>query len=252
MYFVFFLSMLSFLTAEIREIRTMAELPAYLDEDTVVLFDLDNTIMETAQTLGSDQWFIYRWHYYENLGHRSSSAFENALAEWTAIQNLTKVRLVEKEIASMIADMQASGQVLMGLTTRGMSMALRTIEQLKTLQVDLSKTAPVQEEILFNLERGVLFRHGILFTAGTSKGEAFYSFFKDHFPKRVVFIDDKEKYLRDVEKFCDRMQIPFVGLRYSFLDEKVKSFSPEVAALQWEHFGSLISDDEAVKALRIR
>jgi len=246
----FLLSIASFLTTEIREIRTITELKRHLEPDALLLFDLDNTIMEAAQTLGSDQWFTYRQKHYEKLNYSFPEALENALAEWMAIQNLTQVQIVEKEVIDLIHEFQQEGRALMGLTTRGLGMALRTVEQLKTLSIDLSKTAPFQEEKLLITERGVLFRQGILFTAGTDKGNAFLLLFKDQLPQKVLFINDKASHLKEVEKACNEAQIPFIGLRYGFLDEKVQNFSPEIAAIQWEHFGRILGDEEAVKMLR--
>jgi len=39
----------------IKEAKTMNEALSSVDNDTVLIFDLDNTIIETIQALGSDQ-----------------------------------------------------------------------------------------------------------------------------------------------------------------------------------------------------
>ncbi len=233
------------LFAQIRDIHTIAEYKEHVDPEALLLFDIDNTIMEPTQLLGSDQWFTYRQAYYRERGYTPTMALENALAEWMSIQNLTRVRLVEAETADLIRDLQSQGYALMGLTTRGLGLALRTIEQLQTLAVNLSKTAPFTEERFFTTERGILFRNGILFTAGTHKGTAFLRLFEGQLPKKVIFINDKKSDLAQVEEICEQMGIPFLGLRYGFLDEKVKNFSEELAAVQWEHFGTLLSDEAA-------
>lgn len=233
------------LQSQIIEINRIEAIKQYIDHGTLILFDIDNTIVEPTQTLGSDQWFYHRIECYKKKGYPKQEALENALAEWMAVQNLTHVQIVEKGTKELIDELQENQYILMGLTTRGLGMALRTIEQLKSLQIDLSKTAPFQEEIFLLSERGTLFREGILFTAGTDKGHAFLQLFKHNLPKRVVFINDKESHLREVEKACDLFQIPFLGLRYGFLDEKVARFSSDIAAIQWEHFGKILTDDQA-------
>ena len=244
-----FFSFATLLFGEIREIRTISEIENHLDQETFFLFDIDNTIMEPAQTLGTDQWFHYRIKLYLDRGFSYQEGHDSALAEWMAVQNLTHVKLVEKQTKAWIEKLQNEGNGVIGLTSRGLGLATRTIEQLHSLGVDLSLASPVEGEKLFFNERGILFRKGIVFTAGTNKGQAFLLFIgeMEQLPKRVVYIDDKGKYLKEVEEICEGLNIPFVGLRYSFLDEKVKNFSPEIAAIQWEHFGKIISDEAAQK-----
>lgn len=234
------------LFGEVREIHFIREIKEHLDPEALIVFDIDNTIMETMQTLGSDQWFVYRQKQYLDRGYVAQEALEMALAEWMAVQNLTHVKFVEKEVGDLIAALQEEGRDVMGLTTRGLGLATRTIEQLHTLGVDLSKTAPELGEVLLLNERGVLFRQGILFTAGTHKGKAFLHLMEKELPKKVLFINDKESHLRQVEESCLRAGIDFLGLRYGFLDEKVNGLCPKLVAVQWEHFGKLMSDEEGL------
>ena len=67
----------------------------------------------------------------------------------------------------------------------------------------------------------------------------------------MLFINDKASHLKEVERACEQAKIPFIGLRYGFLDEKVKRFSHEIAAIQWEHFGKLLSDEETATILNL-
>ena len=99
-------------------------------------------------------------------------AIEKALAEWEAVRHVTKVQLVEEGTDQIIAQLQQEKYVVMGLTTQGLSLATRTVQQLASLQIDLLKTAPSRQDQYFISEHGVLYRHGLLFTSGTPKGEA--------------------------------------------------------------------------------
>lgn len=241
----------SLLCAQIVEVRTMAEVRTMVDPEALIVFDIDNTIMETAQTLGSDQWFYHRRQFYLSEGFHPQEALEMALAEWMAVQNLTPVQLVEEEVQGFIEELQREGVSVMGLTTRGLGLATRTLRQLHSLQVDLSPTAPLKEETLFKGDRAILYRQGILFTAGTHKGRAFLQLCEKigGVPRKVVFINDKENHLAEVEESCEASQVEFLGLRYGFLDEKVALFSHELASVQWDHFGRLISDEHAQAVL---
>ena len=59
------------------------------------MFDIDNTLMEPTQTLGSDQWFYHQKEQYVLKGMTPSDALEQALSEWMSIQSVTKVKVVE-------------------------------------------------------------------------------------------------------------------------------------------------------------
>lgn len=247
----FFVLFFCFLSAEIIEIHNIDEMAKHVEDETLLVFDIDNTIMEPAQTLGSDQWFYHRIDEYQEKGYSSQEALEMALAEWMAVQNVTKVKRVEPAVADLIEAFQKEGRPLIGLTTRGLGLATRTIEQLETLDIDLSKTSPIQGDHFFENKGGVLFRKGILFTAGTNKGTAFFKLLEKagHSVKKILFVNDKASHLREVERACKRKKVEFLGLRYGFLDQKIKSMRKDLAKIQWDHFGKLLSDHDAEKAL---
>jgi hypothetical protein len=238
---------------EIVEVGHFSEIHHYASDDALIILDIDNTLIEPVQELGSDQWFYHRCGEYKAQGYSSERAIEEALNEWHAVQSLTKVKLVEAHIDQEVHDLQSRHLNIMGLTTRGLAMATRTIQQLSTVGVDLTKTAPEREDLFFYTTQGVLFRGGILFTSGTHKGEALFTFLSriDRYFPEVVFINDKASHLREIEVFCEKRGIKFTGLRYSQTDERVRSFQPEVAKKQLESFITILSDEEAKRQLAL-
>lgn len=241
--------------AEIIEADSIHNIRHHIDPETLVIFDIDNTLMEPTQTLGSDQWFYHRIGDYKDQGIDHKTALEKALSEWMSVQSITKVKVVEEGTTQLLERLQEEGYTVMGLTTRGLGLSTRTIFQLESLGIDLSVTAPTHEDVFFINNHGVLFRGGILFTAGTHKGVALAKFLHlvEKRPDNIVFINDKWQNIREVEVICEKYQVPFLGLRYSFLDEKVASFNQEVADLQWGEFGKILSDDEAeARLLEVR
>ena len=67
--------------------------------------------------------------------------------------------------------------------------------------------------------------------------------------KKVLFVNDKAPHLRELEKTCKKREVSFTGLRYGFLDHKIKNMRKDLAKLQLEHFGKLLSDHDAEKML---
>ena len=239
------------LQGEVVEIMHMEEILPHVKPEMLIVFDIDNTIIEPVQTLGSDQWFHHRIETYLSYGYNPSDALQTALKEWMSVQNITKVKLVEDGIDKVIADLQEQGFTVMGLTTRGLGMCLRTIEQLDTVGVSFRESSPTKEEIHFMNERGILFRSGILFTAATHKGEALRMLLKraGYQAKSVMFVNDKYSHIVPIEEVCEGEEIPFIGLRYGHVDEKVKNFPEQIGEVQFYHFGHILTDDAAERIL---
>jgi len=240
---------INFLYSQVLEIKNIKDIKKHLNKYDLVLFDLDNTIMEPVQEIGSDQWFNYILKKHENCGLDKAAALKESLKDWYEVQAITKVKLVEDEIRDILENIQNKKTYLMGLTTRDHSFSLAAIKQLDSLKIDLSKTAPAKKNIYF--ENGVLYKKGILFAKGIEKGAVLEQFLKKikFKPKSVVFIDDKLKHLNEVEKFCEKLKIKFLGIRYGYLDEKVKNLSSIICDIQHKNLKNILSDEDAKKLI---
>lgn len=252
--FLYLNFIIALLSGKIIESEHFNEIIPYANLETLVILDIDDTLLIPTQTLGTDIWFLNRIKQNQAKYTSSSEAFEKSLAEWEAIRHITPVKLVEAETDNIIKELQNKHITVMGLTTQGLALTTRTIQQLNSLNIDLSATAPSQEDHYFMNQHGVLYRKGILFTSGTPKGMALLKFLDiiNFHPKKVVFINDKATHLKDVEQSLESQNIEFIGLRYSYSDKRVANFRPEIAEIQWLHssFEHIISDEEAETLLK--
>ena len=141
--------------------------------------------------------------------------------------------------------------MLIGFTTRDHSLARITKRQLTSVGFDMSLSAPKEKKAFMKADNCILYEDGVLYTSGTHKGETLFAFLKeaDLYPTAMVFINDKRHNIEQVEETCKQRGVPFVGLRYNFLDEKVKAFDPKVAKVQRDSFFNIISDEEALKKI---
>jgi len=242
------------LNAQIIEIKNFGEIEKHVTPDTLLLLDIDDTLLIPAQMLGCDEWFQCRWQHYQNEGFSKSDSLEKSLAEWEAIRHLTKMEIVESGTEEIVAKLQDQKFTVMGLTTQGLALATRTEQQLNENAIDLTLTAPSDHDHYLTVnEHGVLFRNGVLFTSGTHKGKALFGLFKQlgYTPKRIVFINDKATHLQAVEVIAEEQGVEFIGLRYAYSDTRKAAFSREVANYQFLHstFTQLLSDAQARKAL---
>jgi len=248
---IFSLSLVLELHAEIVESCAMADVRCYADAKTLIIFDIDNTIYEPIQALGSDQWY---YHYFDKLvkeGMNPQRACEEAVFLCQKIQWATKVQPIEKDTPDIIKSLQRSGLRVMALTTRGSNVADATCRQLASLGIDMRETAPHPDNFTLTAMPEVLWQSGVLFTKGVHKGKAFLAFLEQSGfrPERVLFINDRGSHLCQLEEGCKELGIPFVGLRYAAADEKVKNYRPEIAEVQLQQF-QILSDEAAAAMLQ--
>lgn len=244
------MGMASSLQAQVIEASCFKEIHKHITKDTVVLLDIDDTLLIPCQMLGVDDWFTLRWKKHQASGLDRAAALEKALAEWESVRHVTQMKTVEKDTDAVVQEMQKKGHLVMGLTTQGLALATRTVQQLLQNKIDLSLTAPSKDDCYVNIKgHSVLFRKGVLFTSNTQKGEAFFKYCDTVGlkPKRVVFINDKATHLAEIETVAEQRGVEFIGLRYAYADIHKAAFRADIAELQFKHssFDRILSDEEA-------
>src|SRR5687768_857421 len=100
--------------ARIIETNKFADLLQYIKPNSLILLDIDDTLMEPLQTLGSDRWFQWRISVYKKKGMEPQLALDTALMEWVAVQSLTKVKVVEPGNDKIVKRIQDEGFHVMG------------------------------------------------------------------------------------------------------------------------------------------
>ncbi len=245
----------STLCGEIFEIKNLKETLSYLKPETVVVFDIDDTLVVPAQMLGGDEWFQSRRRFHQENGHDVAESLEKSLAEWQCVRHLTKMQLVEGDASEIVRLIQDGKHPVMGLTSQGLALATRTKQHLLEYQIDLNLTAPHPDDHYFQISgHGVLYRSGILYASGRNKGLTLFTLFEKLSlePKRILVIDDTLSHLVAIEKFAQEKGIEFIGLRYGFSDTYKAAFNKEIADFQFSNstFTHILSDEEARKKLQ--
>jgi len=247
------ISLSSFCYGKIVECQHFNEIYKHIDKETLIILDIDDTLLIPEQMLGCDEWFLERLADHKKT-LLENEALEKALTEWEGIRHLTKMMLVEPATATIVQDLQNNDYLVMGLTTQGLALATRTSLQLKENLIDLSLAAPSKQDHYFLINNhGILFRNGILFTSGQSKAHSLKALCQsmDVHPKKIVFVNDKASHLRDLEQYALEQNIPFTGLRYGYSDFRKKAFSKAVADYQFNNssFNQILSDEKAQSLL---
>lgn len=247
--------------ARIVEINRMSEILPEIDLRTVVVFDLDNTVIEAKQMLGSDMWYEHLSEKYTNEAlaegldpeKAKGVAIPKAVAGWMPYQMVTEVNAVEDSTPQLIRDLQARGLTTIGLTARPFDLAESSARQLESVNVDFRKGGALPKKMKgFDNRKGIGWHHGVIFVGlGNDKGEVLRQFLKANgvAHRKVVFVDDKVKNVQAVDNAYKTSEVPCVALRYGAADPKVRAFDARVAEIQRELFGKILSDESAMRVL---
>jgi hypothetical protein len=149
---------------------------------------------------------------------------------------------VEASTVIMINALQDIGLTQVPLTARSECLIETTKRQLREIGIDFSRQKHViPGRIELNQVDGTtsVYQDGIIFCNGQNKGKCLETFVNKCLeleliskPKHFVMIDDKRKHVERVEEAAKRMGVAFHGLRYGFLDEKVKQLDMNKAHTQ--------------------
>lgn len=216
------------LPAQIIECKRIIEILKYIKPDTLIIFDLDNTVFEPTTPEGSDQWFTAHVQQKISQGHTYYEALDHVLPRYYELQNQITMQLVEEETHILINFLQDNGYHVIALTARARIRPLinRTLEFLHHLNIDFSKTAFSVPHHTFNTPHPLWYENGIIFSGNNDKGTALKEVLTcaHYTPRHIVCVDDKRKYLEDVQTMAHHENLEFYGLRYGYLDAKVSQF----------------------------
>lgn len=238
---------------DIIESRDIRDLVKYSDNDTLVILDLNNVLMVTAQSLGSDQWAGYEINrLMEKKQCSKAEVLETFVPTWHKILIASQVKPVENTTVGVIRRLQKSGVPLLGLTRRYIEMAYPTHQQLRSIDIDLARSTVHPHDIEIPGGHAAKFIEGIVFVGlKNEKGPTLLHFLDliGYTPQKVLYIDDSMKNITSVAAAIESRGIPFTGIRYGYLDDQAHQFDPAIANKQWEHFNKVLPDHEAIKLL---
>lgn len=219
--------------SRIIESKSIADVLNYVSKtNVIVLFDIDNTLACPEGEIGSDQWFTYLMTENHNAGMDDSQALENALKIYFYAHNFVNLVPAEKNTLDILHQLQKLNIPTVAFTTRSLPIVERTIEQLAQAGIQLNPPSSFGKELSFTVnEKPALYKDNIIFCNNNDKGKTLTNLFKEfnYHPELVVFVDDKLGHLLTVQSECLSHNIRFVGVRYGYLDDRVKSFNPQQA-----------------------
>ncbi|OQW54427.1 MAG: hypothetical protein A4S09_05990 [Proteobacteria bacterium SG_bin7] len=232
------------------EIRQMNQILKHIDKDTLVVLDVDNTIAESVQTIGSVQWQEHEVEKAKEQGLSTNQALERSLRKFIAVSYVSLMRPVEPATPTLLRNIQQKSAGVMALTARPAELLARTRFLLGKLGIDLSLARPIDGNLQTVAKEQSIYSKGILAVGATNdKGEMLKWLISQNgfVPfKKVVFVDDKVKYTKSISTALDSLGVINDVFRYGAADQRVKSFDPALADEQTEYFevtGKILGDE---------
>ena len=224
---------------EIYDSNTFETIFSHASPKTLVVLDINNTLMHTAQELGSDRWAKYvieKKMREENLS--KEEVMSSFVTEWEKILLTSEVLPVEPLIPQWIYTLQKNNIPMIGLTARNVEMAYCTVNQLRSIDIDLSQTSP--HPVTLEIVGGYASKHvqGIIFVGlSNDKGETLRRFLNqiNCKPEKIFVVDDKKKNIESVQKAFEGI-CEVDGLHYHYFEKNAKPFNPEITDVQFKHY----------------
>lgn len=239
---------------DIVEVSNFEEIKVYVQQakstNGILVFDIDNTLLEAGQHLGSVAWGDYMVNEMKKKGISHQEAEEIASIFWKTVQPHIKVKTVDPDTKEIIEAIQEKKIPVICLTSRNSAEIENTHGQLASLGI--YPTHLINECQIFHLNRNALYEKGILFaTLFNKKSNVLIEFLeRNQFnPEWVIFVDDKLSHVHDVDSMLQEKGISCKALRFSGADKQYETFDPEVAEVQWKAIPHFLSNEEALEIL---
>lgn len=232
---------------------------AYADnvgpEHVLLVLDIDNTLLAMNQALGSDQWFEWQKYLLEHEPQSEqlvADSFEGLLEAQGLLYNLGRMHPPQKDLPQMIRHLQGLGVRTLVLTSRGPEFRVATERELRRNGYDFERSAlPVRDipggtylpydlddpaadgltkndVAAFHLEepRRVSYEHGIMMTAGQSKGAMLLTILHraEMAVQAVVYDDDNIRHVGYVFAAIAGRGQEITAFHYTREDTHIKRF----------------------------
>ncbi|MBS0648978.1 MAG: DUF2608 domain-containing protein [Verrucomicrobia bacterium] len=247
----------SLLRADIIEAKSVEEMQPHVEEGTLVLFGMTDTLTDSTLSLGSKPWRQYIRRQLRPIQDINEAG--NLHDQWTYyVATQVPLKPVQDEFIGWIDQMQQNNIPVFCLTGRGRDVWYESIVQevdqlteyqLKKININFEKTK-VPEDL--QKADTKYFYHGIFYSDPYSKGELIDKILNEtgYKPKKVIVVDDKWDQLQSIQQKMTEADIPFVGILYQRAEKERKDFKPIISILQLESLfenGFPLSEAEAAE-----
>jgi len=216
------------MTNNLFEIQSIREILPYLDDQTHLFLDIDNTLLTSVSEFGSERWERFMIDHFISQGIPEDEAVSRGCHLWKAVQTVSEIQWVEDETQAIIQAFHEKKRPVFAITARDLELRTVTENQLASLGLQFSDC-----KVPFPLEPGGYFG-GVFYCGDVPKGTVLKNYLELHDCSRLVLVDDYRSHLEIAAKMLDQR---FIGLRYAFLDKRKSNYNPcEITKLMGKIF----------------
>lgn len=207
------------------------------NNNTLVVLDIDNTLVHTNQELGSDAWAY--WFVKKKImeGLPLNQALDYMFDLFKHVHAHIDVYPVEEQSVDVVHKLKELEVPTICLTGRPGRMIDITQEQLKNAGFVINSPDDFNKTMTLNMGHRVEMANGIICGGLNDKGDVIAHLFKTltcTVPDAVVLVDDKKSCIESMSKRCAESGVDYTGLRYGYMDPIVAKFDAKKAEEQLE------------------
>jgi len=213
--------------SKIIETNNITDIIQHVDDKTLAIFDIDNTLIDPVQDFGGYKWSIHLTKRFTAKGFDFDYALDRSYQLYDVVRKLVNFKAVETNTSEVIKKVQAGCHKSMALTARAFYMGDGTHENLVSAGMEFAQSTIHGEPVKFTETAGFL--NGILFSGlKMKKGECITKFLDmiNYTPERVLFVDDARHYIENIYDTFSGKNIPITCVRYGATDEREAAFDP--------------------------
>jgi hypothetical protein len=236
--------------------------------NTLVVFDIDHTLVRPSSLIFADHWkeCVQKIKALDKSGNKDKQNLfiSKILAKDPYV-------LVEEKISSLINKLQEKNIKTIALTGASSgaygcieSMVQWRLTQLSKFGISFKFAFPQIKEILKlqvqnhsvldivaeTPQDPAVFCEGIIFCGYYDKGESLEQFLAtlQWIPKRIIFADDLDAFVKSVEAMCQRKNIDYLGIHYHGAEKGHPAADPILSEFQLKYLAEheeWLNDNEA-------
>ena len=234
--------------SEILPITDLADLGKILDRPvgarTLVVLDIDDTLLTSAGFFGSDRW--YEW---QRTLSPDAAGYVPCRFDVMAMNYESGTQVPTQENAAALVNAIRTDKVI--LTARSELYRAATVRELKHAGYALSDTLGLRsDELIYEWRSSsqappvvVGYRDGVFMVSGQNKGVLLLDLLRrlDLTYERVVLVDDGEKNIRAMRDALVSAGIDYVGLHYMRVSKSVDAQDVQAGIAGWQAWQQLLS-----------
>ena len=210
------------------EIYQIKEVLKHIDPSkrTLILLDIDNTLLCPQNDLGADYWLEYMVNQKMAAGMDRGTALRQLLPLVFHLNLNIDFIAIEETVAADVACIQRLCDRVFCLTARSPIIVDKTLVHLSNYSLVFG--IPELQEHTFNFAKPSIYKSGILSCGWNDKGHVLIAFLDliNYIPEVIIFVDDKQHNLDSVRKALQGRNIEYIGLRYAGVDHRSAYMDP--------------------------